>query len=84
MRAMARMTRNRKRRPITRRDWRSGSRAARTRVWTGSHARAVAMPLFLPLKTQHMKMPPAVEWMGAAAMLLGILSWGRLAALLGA
>jgi hypothetical protein len=31
-----------------------------------------------------MKMPPAVEWMGAAAMLLGILSWGMLAALLGA
>jgi len=42
------------------------------------------MPLFLPLKTQHMKMPPAVEWMGAAAMLFGILSWGMLAALLGA
>jgi len=84
MRAMARMTRSRKRRPITRRDWRTSGRAARTRVWTGSHARVMALPLFLPLRAQHMKMPPPVEWLGAAAMLLGILSWGMLAAMLGA
>jgi hypothetical protein len=42
------------------------------------------MPLFLPLKAQHMKMSPAVEWLGAAAMLLGMLSWGMLAAILAA
>ena len=84
MRAMARITRSRKRRPITRRDWRSGGRAARTRVWTGSRARVVAMPLFLPLKTQHMRTPLAIEWLGAGAMLLGILSWAMLAAMLGA
>ncbi len=80
--ARATRTRGRKRRPITRRDWRSGG-GARTRVWTGSHAQAMALPLFLPLKTQHMKMPPAIEWVGAATMLLAALSWGMLAALLG-
>ncbi len=31
-----------------------------------------------------MKMPPVVEWLGAGAMLLGILSWGMLAAMLSA
>ncbi len=83
MRAMATRTGSRKRRPITRRDWRAGHGGARTRVWTGSHARAMALPLFLPLRTQHMKMPPALEWAGAATMLLAVLSWGMLAALLG-
>lgn len=84
MRAMARMTRSRKRRAITRRDRRTGRRGVRTRVWTGSHARVTEMPLFLPLKAQHMKTSPAVQWLGAAAMLLGMLSWGMLAAILGA
>lgn len=82
MRAVATRTRSRKRRPITRRDRRAGVLGTRTRVWTGSHARVVAMPLFLPLKTQHMKMPAAMEWVGAVTMLLGLLSWGMLAALL--
>jgi hypothetical protein len=43
-----------------------------------------AAPLFLPLRAQHVRRPLAAEWLGAAAMLLGVLSWGVLAALLGA
>jgi hypothetical protein len=38
----------------------------------------------LPLSAQQVRRPRATEWLGAAAMLLGVLSWGVLAALLGA
>jgi hypothetical protein len=86
MRRSMTVTRSRKRRPITRRDWRSdGRRRTRSRVWAGTRARAaMAGPLFLPLSAQQMRIPRAAEWVGAAAMLLGVLSWGVLAALLGA
>lgn len=86
MRRLVTMTRSRKRRPITRRDWRSdGRRRARSKVWVGGRARtAAAGPLFLPLSAQQVRRPRAAEWLGAAAMLLGVLSWGVLAALLGA
>jgi len=54
-------------------------------VWIGARARAVAAgPLFFPLSAQQMRTPRRAEWLGAAAMLLGVLSWGVLAALLGA
>jgi hypothetical protein len=83
MRRSMTVTRSRKRRPITRRDSRSdGRRRARSRVWIGARARAV--PLFFPLSAQQMRTPRPAEWLGAAAMLLGVLSWGVLAALLGA
>ena len=86
MRRSMTVTRSRKRRPITRRDWRSGGRGrARSRVWIGARARAVAAgPLFFSLSAQQMRTPRRAEWLGAAAMLLGVLSWGVLAALLGA
>ena len=86
MRRLMTVTRSRKRRPITRRDWRSdGRRRTRSRVWVGVRARVVATaPLFLPLSAQQVRRPRAAEWLGAAAMLLGVLSWGVLAALLGA
>jgi hypothetical protein len=86
MRRVMTMTRSRKRRPITRRDWRSaGRRRVRSRVWIGRRARGVAGgPLFCPLTAQQMRTPRPAEWLGAAAMLLGVLSWGVLAALLGA
>ena len=54
-------------------------------MWIGSHAKAsAARPLFLALSAQHMRRPRLVDWLGAAAMLLGIASWGVLAAVLGA
>jgi hypothetical protein len=86
MRRSVTATRGKKRRPITRRDWRSGGRhRARSRIWVGVRPRAMAAaPLFLPLRAQHVRRPLAAEWLGAAAMLLGVLSWGVLAALLGA
>lgn len=86
MRRMVMVTRGRKRRPITRRDWRSiARRRGRSRVWIGSRARtAVARPLFLALRTQQMRRPRPSDWLGAAAMLLGVVSWGVLAALLAA
>ena len=50
-----------------------------------SRARAGASrPLFLALRTQQMRRPRPSEWLGAAAMLLGVASWGVLAALLAA
>lgn len=84
MRRLVTVTRSRKRRPITRRDWRSGGRRrTRSRVWVGVRAGTVAAgPLFLPLSAQQMRRPRAADWLGAAAMLLGVLSWGVLAALL--
>ncbi|MGH7349073.1 MAG: hypothetical protein ACREI6_03590 [Candidatus Rokuibacteriota bacterium] len=79
------MTRNRKRRPITRRDWkRDWRRSARRRVWVGSRSRvSAARPLFFALSAQQMARGRPADWLGAAAMLLGVASWGVLAALLG-
>jgi len=84
MRHTVRVTRGRKRRAITRRDWRSVERPrGRSKVWIGSRARAgAARPLFLALNAQHMRRSRPTEWLGAAAMLLGVLSWGALASLL--
>lgn len=77
--------RSRKRRPITRRDWkRDWRRGARPRVWVGSRARvSAARPLFFSLGAQQMERARPADWLGAAAMLLGVASWGVLAALLG-
>ncbi len=77
--------RSRKRRPITRRDrtcdWRRG---ARRRVWIGSRARAAgARPPFFALNAQRVARVRPADVFGAAAMLLGVVSWGVLAALLG-
>jgi len=74
-----------KRRPITRRDrkcaWRSG---ARRRVWIGSRAPASAgRPLFFALSAQQVVTSRPADVLGAVAMLLGMASWGVLAALLG-
>ncbi len=76
--------RSRKRRPITRRDWTCDwRRDARRRVWIGSRARAAAVrPLFFALKTQQVATLRPADLLGAAAMLLGVVSWGVLAALL--
>jgi hypothetical protein len=76
-------TRSRKRRPITRRDAKGARRGRAGRVWIGSRARRpMARPLFSALSTQQMKRSRPADWLGAAAMLLGVLSWGALAALL--
>ena len=85
MRAKAVAIRSRKRRPITRRDWTRGwRRGGKRRVWIGSRAKAVAArPLFFDLSAQHMKRASAEDWLGAAAMLLAVASWGVLTAMLG-
>ena len=77
--------RSRKRRPITRRDWTCDwCRGARRRVWVGSRARAAAArPLFFALNAQQVARVRPADVFGAAAMLLGVVSWGVLAALLG-
>ncbi len=80
-------TRSRKRRAITRRDstrdWRRP--LSRRRTWIGSRARArAARPLFFALSAQHVRRSRAAAWLGAGATALGMLSWGVLAALLGA
>ena len=77
--------RSRKRRPITRRDWKSDwRRDVRRRVWIGSRARATApRPFFFASKAQQVATLRATDLLGAAAMLLGVVSWGVLAALLG-
>ena len=77
--------RSRKRRPITRRDWKSDRRRdTRRRVWIGSRARAAATrPLFFALRAQQVAMLRPTDLLGAAVMLLGVMSWGVLAALLG-
>jgi hypothetical protein len=77
--------RSRKRRPITRRDWKCDwRRGRRRRVWIGSRVRTVAArPFFFALSAQRMKRPRPADWLGAAAMLMGVASWGVLAALLG-
>ena len=76
--------RSRKRRPIRRRDWTSNwRRAARRRVWIGSRARIAAVrPLFFALKARQVATLSPADLLGAAAMLLGVVSWGVLAALL--
>ncbi len=85
MRLIGVTTRSRKRRPITRRDWKSDRRRGGPRVWIGSRARRSApRPLFFGLIAQHMRRSWPGDWLGIAAMLLGMLSWGALAALLGA
>jgi hypothetical protein len=86
MRLIGVTTRGRKRRPITRRDWKSDRRrGGPRRVWIGSRARRSATrPIFFALSAQHMSRSWPADWLGAAAMLLGMLSWGALAALLGA
>ena len=85
MRRAGGVMRSRKRRPITRRDRRcDGRRGARRRVWIGSRARsAPARPLFFALSAQQVARVRPADVFGAAAMLLGVLSWGVLAALLG-
>ena len=77
--------RSRKRRPITRRDWTCDwRRGARRRVWVGSRARAAAArPPFFALNAQQVARVRPADVFGAAAMLLGVVSWGVLAALLG-
>ncbi len=79
-------TRSRKRRAITRRDWkRDWRRGASRRTWIGSRARAsAAPPLFFALSAQHVRRSRAAAWLSAGATALGMLSWGVLAALLGA
>ena len=85
MRRAAVAIRSRKRRPITRRDWTCDwRRDARRRVWIGSRARARAVrPLFLALSPQQVATVRPADLLGAAAMLMGVVSWGVLAALLG-
>jgi hypothetical protein len=87
MRLAGVVTRGRKRRPITRRDWRSDRRTgARRRVWIGARRRAprAVAPLFFALSAQQVERSRAADWLAAAAMLAGVASWGVLAALLGA
>lgn len=85
MRRAGVVVRSRKRRPITRRDWTCDwRRDARRRVWIGSRARAGAgRPLFFGLNAQQVTTLRPADLFGAAAMLLGVVSWGVLAALLG-
>ena len=85
MRRAAVVTRSRKRRPITRRDWKSDwRRDARRRVWIGSRARLTATrPLFFALNAQQVATVRPADLFGAAAMLLAAVSCGVLAALLG-
>jgi hypothetical protein len=53
-------------------------------VWVGSRARAeAARPLFFALNAQQVARVRPADVFGAAAMLLGVVSWGVLAALLG-
>jgi hypothetical protein len=77
--------RSRKRRPITRRDWTGDwRRGGRRRVWIGTRARAVAArPLFFSLRAQQVRRVRPADVAGAAAMLLGVVGWGTLAALIG-
>lgn len=85
MRLIGMTARGRKRRPITRRDWKSARRDGSRRVWSGSRARRrPARPLFFALSAQQVKRSRRADWLGAAAMLLGVLSWGAVAALLSA
>jgi len=54
-------------------------------MWAGTRVRqGSARPLFFALRTQQVSRPCPVDWLGAAATLLGVLSWGVLMALLGA
>jgi hypothetical protein len=85
MRRGAVVMRSRKQRAITSRDWpRDWRRGPRRRVWIGSRARpGAARPLFLALSTRQMARVRPADVFGATAMLLGVVSWGVLAALLG-
>ena len=77
--------RGRKRGAVTRRDGRATwRRGGRRRVWMGTRTRVgAARPLFLGLSAQHMERARPADWLGAAAMLAGVASWGVLASLLG-
>lgn len=80
-------TRSRKRRPLTRRDWTRDWRRAsgKRRVWIGSRGKQTSSrPLFFALSAQQVKRPSLGDWLGAAAMVLGVVSWGVLAAVLAA
>jgi len=85
MRRAGGVMRSRKRRPITRRDWTCDwRRGARRRVWIGARGRSVpARPLFLALSARQVASVRPADVFGAVTMLLGVLSWGVLAALLG-
>lgn len=85
MRVAVRARRSKKRRPITRRDWSGDWRPGpRRRVWAGSRARvAAARPLFFAISAQRMTRVRPADVLGAVAMLIGVASWGVLAALLG-
>lgn len=85
MRRAAVAIRSGRRRPITRRDWKCDRRRGRRRrVWIGSRARGIApRPFFLALSAQQVRRGQPADWLGAGAMLLGMASWGVLAALLG-
>jgi len=53
-------------------------------VWIGSRARVRAVrPLFFALSAQQVATIRPADLLGAAAMLLGVVSWGVLAALMG-
>ena len=82
---LAVVKRTKKRRPLTRRDWASDRRrGGPRRVWIGRRPRASASrPVFFALNAQHMERLRPADLAGAAAMLLGVVSWGMLAALLG-
>jgi len=54
-------------------------------MWAGTRVRQnQARPLFFAPRTQQVSRPWPVDWLAAAATLLGVFSWGVLAALLGA
>lgn len=84
MRRAAVAIRSGKRRPVTRRDWTCDwRRHGRRRTWIGSRARTVVpRPFFLALSAQQVRRGRPTDWLGAGAMLLGMASWGMLAALL--
>lgn len=82
--AVTMRSRSRKRRPITRRDWTRDWRRPRRRVWIGSRTRVGATrPFFFSSSAQQVRRVQRADLAGAAAMLLGVASWGALAALLG-
>jgi hypothetical protein len=87
MRLAAGAIRGRKRRAISRRGWTcAGRRRGRTRTWVGiTHERSSVAPTpFFPPNAQQVSRTGPADWLGALATLLGILSWGMLAAMLGA
>lgn len=82
---LAAVKRTKKRRPLTRRDWAGDRRrGGRRRVWMGRRPRTSAtQAFFFALNAQQMERLRPGDLVGAAVMLLGVVSWGMLAALLG-